>query len=96
MSGITCEHNMKERKEGLCSDCAKLKPYTVFKTCRDECFACNECGYFWGSGQEDQNKDRIGKPIPPRERVLEKKNEQEVVPSAPTFFGWMRIHESAS
>lgn len=50
MSGITCEHNMKERKEGLCSDCAKLKPYTVFKTCIDECFACNECGYFFGSG----------------------------------------------
>jgi len=31
------------------------KPYLVFRVCKASCYACNECGYFWGPcrGEED-------------------------------------------
>lgn len=47
-----CEHNSKRRLEGLCKECADKKPYLVFRYCKKQCFACNECGYFWGPGHD--------------------------------------------
>lgn len=41
---ISCEHTVT----GLCKDCANLKPLLVFKMCKDKCFNCKGCGYFWG------------------------------------------------
>lgn len=54
-----CKHNSIARKEGLCSACAQLKPWTVFRwnpDCRktgtdDKC-----CGYFYGPGHKDEGK----------------------------------------
>ena len=57
---VTCEHSMKARKEGLCAKCADIKPYTVFRVCKDECFACKQDGYFWGPSAPE---DKVGKPM---------------------------------
>ena len=40
---ISCEHNSKLRKQGLCAKCADIKPYMVFR------FG-PKGGYFWGPG----------------------------------------------
>src|ERR1017187_583169 len=55
-----CEHNSKARKPGLCAKCSDLKPYTVFKYCKKQCFSCNECGWFYGSGASDE---LVGRPV---------------------------------
>lgn len=47
---VQCKHNRKIFKDGVCADCAIAKPLYVFRSCKDECFVCNECGYFWGPG----------------------------------------------
>lgn len=39
-----CKHS----KHGHCVKCVELDPYLVFRTCKDRCFDCNECGYVWG------------------------------------------------
>lgn len=38
------KHEKKEKDE---------PPYLVFRYCKKQCFACNECGYFWGPGAPD-------------------------------------------
>jgi hypothetical protein len=60
-----CEHNAKAKKEGLCAKCAELKPYIQFKTCKNQCFACKECGLFYGPGA---GEDKAGRPVPERPR----------------------------
>lgn len=51
-----CEHTFKSGKSGLCSACAQKKPYYSFKYCKAQCFACKECGYFYGSGSVLEGK----------------------------------------
>jgi hypothetical protein len=55
-----CEHTAKAKKEGLCAKCAELKPFAQFKTCKDQCFNCKQCGWFYGTGAKE---DMAGKPI---------------------------------
>jgi hypothetical protein len=55
-----CPHTAKARKEGLCKECSELKPYAQFKYCKRQCFACNECGWFYGPGAKPE---LAGKPI---------------------------------
>lgn len=47
---ISCEHNMKARKEGMCAPCAAKQPYTVYRMCGKLCTNCKVCGYFFGPG----------------------------------------------
>jgi len=28
------------------------KPYLIFRYCKEQCFACPQCGYFWGPGHD--------------------------------------------
>jgi hypothetical protein len=51
-----CEHN----KQALCTKCSELKPYVQFKYCKTQCFACKECGWFYGSGAKPE---LAGKPV---------------------------------
>jgi len=30
--------------------------YLEFKYCKDKCFACKQCGYFWGPDHKDHGK----------------------------------------
>jgi hypothetical protein len=57
---VECKHNAKLRKEGLCKECAEKKPYHQFRFCKKACLACNECGYFYGSGAKEELQ---GKPV---------------------------------
>lgn len=57
---MSCKHS----SHGFCSKCAELKPYLQFKLCKDKCFSCKNCGYFWGpahelNGQPVVFKDKI-------------------------------------
>jgi len=27
------------------------KPVLIFRICKAQCFACDQCGYFWSDGQ---------------------------------------------
>jgi hypothetical protein len=42
-------------------------PYTVFKYCKDQCFACNECGLFYGPGAGELLN---GQHVPERENSI--------------------------
>lgn len=53
---IACKH----QREGLCKPCSEAKPYYQFRICKKQCFACNECGYFYGSGAPEALQ---GKPV---------------------------------
>lgn len=49
---------MKRRKPD--GDGSEPKPVTLeFRYCKAKCFACRECGYFWGPGARE---DLRGKP----------------------------------
>ncbi len=50
-----CKHS----RDGLCKSCSEQKPYMQFKMCKDKCFKCKGCGYFWGPGNEQLN----GQPV---------------------------------
>lgn len=39
----------------LCAKCAAIEPYLQFRTCKDKCLACNQCGYFWGPDNKKLN-----------------------------------------
>lgn len=55
-----CEHNSKARLEGLCKSCKEAKPYTQFKYCKEKCFSCNSCGWFYGPGAPEE---LVNKPV---------------------------------
>src|SRR5512135_453577 len=50
----------KHQRDGLCKACSEAKPYYQFRYCKKQCLACNECGYFYGSGVPEALQ---GKPV---------------------------------
>lgn len=54
-TGDQCEHNDKLRLLGLCAKCKAKDSYLIFRLCKDKCFACNDCGYFWGPDNKAMN-----------------------------------------
>lgn len=50
----------KHQRDGLCKACSETKPYYQFRICKEQCFACNQCGYFYGSGAPEALQ---GKPV---------------------------------
>lgn len=40
----------------LCDKCSAEPSYMEFRLCKNKCFACNECGYFWGQGFPDEDQ----------------------------------------
>lgn len=50
----TCKH----KRDGLCKPCEEAKVFYEFKTCKDRCLACNQCGYFYGSGAPETLRGR--------------------------------------
>ena len=68
-----CPHNAEKRLEGLCKECANIKPYISFRYCAKRCFACKECGYFFGEGAGPalQNKPVVfAAPTPQKKDIV--------------------------
>lgn len=55
----SCPHSVKLKLDGMCKPCADGKPYMVFRICKEQCFKCKECGWFWGPGADKL----AGKPV---------------------------------
>lgn len=51
-----CHHQL----EGLCKACSEQTPFYQFRLCKKKCLACNECGYFYGTGAPEHLR---GKPV---------------------------------
>jgi len=49
----------RKREPQLGEDGKPKPPTLVFRTCKAKCFACKECGYFWGEGAREELR---GKP----------------------------------
>jgi hypothetical protein len=44
------KHQHKRATEA--GDREEKVPYLVFRYCRNKCFACSECGWFWGPAHD--------------------------------------------
>ncbi len=84
-----CKHS----RDGFCKACSELKPYYQFRTCKKQCFACNECGYFYGSGAPEalQGKPVVFMTHSPKKLYTAESVRESLAPKWDTYFAKLAV-----
>jgi hypothetical protein len=90
----SCKHS----QNGLCKACSESKPYYQFKYCKKQCFACKECGYFYGPGAHEslQGKPVVFMPLPEKTLYTAESVRAALAPKWNTYFAKLAVGQTST